>query len=313
MPQYTSKVISKENAEELKVWVPPNMNHGESPVSPEEVNRGFPTAEDIEEIQEQARQESYNEGFSQGRQEGLDSGFKEGVEQGIAQGTQQGIELGMQQIQETANQWQQLISCLAAPLASLDRQVEQELVALAMAVAKHLVRRELKIDPSQVIAVVREAVSVLPVSARDICVLLHPEDKKLIQESLSVDFDGEESDRRWRIIEEPMLTRGGCKIETATSFIDASVEARLAAIIAQVLGGDRQSDNASSSNAGVQQPEETVQVLPDNITECQSHSSESAHAIEQNELTDGQLASADLVSEVNSSISDEQHKLHGES
>ncbi len=285
MPQYTPKVISKENAEKLKVWVPPDMSHGESPIANGELKPGFPTAESIEEIQKQARQEAYDEGFSQGRQEGFDSGFKEGVEQGITQGIQQGTVQGAQQIQEMANQWQQLISCLAEPLVSLDRQVEQELVALAMAVAKHLVRRELKIDPGHVIAVVREAVSVLPVSARDICVLLHPEDKKLIQESLSVDFDGTESDHRWRIIEDPMLTRGGCKIETAVSFIDVSVEARLATIITQVLGGDRQSDNVLPPNADVQQPEEVVQSLLENTTECQSHSGEPIHDIEQNDLT----------------------------
>ncbi len=305
---HASVIIPKKDAEKLKVWVPPDMGKGASAVSHKEANGGFPTAEDIEEIQEQARQEAYKEGFSQGHQEGVDTGFKEGIEQGSAQGMQQGmaqgIEQGVQQMQQVVDQWQQLISCLTAPLAVLDKQVEQELVALAMAVAKHLVRRELKTEPGQVIAVVREAVSVLPVSARDIRVLLHPDDKKLMQESLSVDLAGEESAHRWRIIEDPMLTRGGCKIETETSFIDASVETRLAAIIAQVLGGDRQSDDESPSNAGIPPSTEAEQ---SSLT-CDSNPGEST-----NDLVDGQQESADLTSDSDALTSDEQNKIYGES
>ena len=37
--------------------------------------------------------------------------------------------------------------------------------------------------------------------------------------------------------------RGGCKVLTDTSQIDASVESRLNAVIASVLGGQRKADN----------------------------------------------------------------------
>jgi flagellar assembly protein FliH len=111
-----------------------------------------------------------------------------------------------------------------------------------MSVAKHLVRRELRTDPGQVVAAVRQAVSILPINTRNIRVYLHPEDAALVKQSLSVTEEtGEE--QRWKIVEDPALTRGGCNVESELSRIDATVETRLAALIAQALGGERESDN----------------------------------------------------------------------
>jgi len=113
-----------------------------------------------------------------------------------------------------------------------------------MTVARHLVRRELKTDSGVVVSVVREAVALLPASVRRIRVFLHPEDAGLVRQALSVSSD-DGDELRWRIIEEPTLTRGGCRVESEDSRIDATVEARLGALIARALGGEREEDAAS--------------------------------------------------------------------
>jgi len=41
---------------------------------------------------------------------------------------------------------------------------------------RQLIRREVKLDPGQIVGVVREALGILPISARNIRVVLHPED-----------------------------------------------------------------------------------------------------------------------------------------
>ncbi|MFA7388767.1 MAG: FliH/SctL family protein, partial [Thiohalobacteraceae bacterium] len=114
----------------------------------------------------------------------------------------------------------------------------QELVHLALAVAQQLVRRELKADPGQVLAAVRETMAALPLAARNVRLHLHPEDAALVREALSL----QDNERGWKIAEDPVLTRGGCKISSDTSQIDASVERRLQQAIANVLGGERDSD-----------------------------------------------------------------------
>jgi flagellar assembly protein FliH len=205
-----SKVIPKEELSGIENWSLPEVN----PAGKREPAARPLTARQIEELQQQARQE----GFQQGRREGLEAGKRE--------------------IMARVHELESLMQTLAKPLDQLDTQVEQELIGLALAVAQQLVRRELKIDPGQVLAAVREAMAALPIAARNVRLHLHPEDAALVRETLSLS-DGE---RGWKVVEDPVLTRGGCKVSSDTSQIDASVERRLHTIIANVLGGERETD-----------------------------------------------------------------------
>jgi flagellar assembly protein FliH len=46
-------------------------------------------------------------------------------------------------------------------------------------------------------------------------------------------------EQSWQIVEDPAMTRGGCRVRSEQSRVDASVEARLNAVIANVLGDER--------------------------------------------------------------------------
>lgn len=190
------------------------------------------TVDEIEAMQNQA----YTGAFARGEEEGRKAGHKQGYEEGL----QQGYAENRQLLQSQAQQLLSIMQTLNEPFQKLDEEVEKELVALAMAVAAQLVRRELKSDPGQVIAAVREAVAVLPLSAQNITLHLHPEDADLVRSALALD----EISPPWKIIEEPLITCGGCKVDTEVSHIDATVENRLAAVIANVLGGERQEDQS---------------------------------------------------------------------
>lgn len=176
------------------------------------------TARELEEIHKQARQEGFEQGLKQGR----DSGREEFVQR---------LEL-----------LDNAMHKLARPFEELDESVEQQLAQLAMLVARQLVRRELKADPAQVIGVVREALAALPVGARDVRLAVSPEDAAMIREVLSL----HESDHAIRLVEDPVQSRGGCRVVTDTSQIDATVESRLNAVIANTLGGLRSSDGVES-------------------------------------------------------------------
>jgi flagellar assembly protein FliH len=163
---------------------------------------------------------------------------REAREDGFRAGYADGIEAGRRELDARLAQLDVLIGSLASPLDQVDEQVEQELVALAMAVARHLVRREIKTEPGQIVAVVREALAALPSASRHVELRLHPEDASLVREALKL-ADGE---RPWRIVEDPVLTRGGCKISSDIAQVDATLESRLNAVIASVLGGERERD-----------------------------------------------------------------------
>jgi flagellar assembly protein FliH len=124
---------------------------------------------------------------------------------------------------------------LSRPLEQLDADIEGELAQLALSIGKQLARRELRIEPAQVIAILRESLALLPAAAREVRIHLHPEDAATVREHLTAPG----AERAWTIVEDPTLSRGGCVIHSQSSRIDARLEARIAAIATSALGDDR--------------------------------------------------------------------------
>ena len=210
-----SRVIPGEELKDCESWQLPEMGMPVSvPTIPEsKPDQQLLTAGELEDLQEDARQEGYTRGLEEGRAAGLS------------------------EMKNRAEQLQCLIKALDKPFKQLDETVETQLVQLAMIVARQMVRRELKTDRQQVIAVVKESLRALPVASQHIQLVLHPEDASLVREELLM-----EDEQNIQVIEDPVQTRGGCQVLTKTSLIDATVESRLNAIIANVLGGERASD-----------------------------------------------------------------------
>jgi len=200
------------------------------------------TVDEIEKMQQQA----YDEAFAQGKQEGFDGGFKEGLtkgnEEGFAQGKMEGEKKGyddnLHLLRKETAEFVSLLESLSEPFKELDQAVEKELVNLAIGIASQIVRREIKIDPGQIIAVIREAVNALPLASQRLTLQMHPEDAELVRKSLALD----DETSPWKIDEDPLITRGGCIVKTEISHIDTTIENRLAAIVATVLGGEREED-----------------------------------------------------------------------
>jgi flagellar assembly protein FliH len=136
-----------------------------------------------------------------------------------------------------------LLQFVSRPLQNLDAEVENMLLQLALTVGKHLARRELKVDPTQVIAIIRESLAELPASAREVRVHLHPDDAAIVRERLTAPS----YERAWSIVEDPTMSRGGCVVRTENSQIDARLESRISTIIASAFGDDRAVDRATSA------------------------------------------------------------------
>lgn len=199
-----SKGFIKGTDAAAAIWTAPDMN---SPA----VNQRLPTVSGLVDLQEEAYKEAFDQGLAEGRKAGQ-------------------IEVRAQ-VEKLAGMFHDL----AKPFEVLDAEVERELLTLAMALARQIVRRELKTDPTQIIGIVRDAIAALPVTARDVRVHLHPEDAAVVREHLAPT----ESERAWTLVEDPVMARGGCQITTTTSRIDARLETRLAAILSELMGTER--------------------------------------------------------------------------
>jgi len=209
-----SKIISGKTVIGARSWEPPSMD-GASAANGRGSN--MLTAAQIEQLQRQAYEEAYAAGLEEGRA------------------------AGRKELLAKAEQVERLLGALARPFEELDDQVEQELVTLAMTLVRQLVRREIRNDPGQIVAVVRDAMALLPVASRNVRLHLHPEDAAVVREALTPSGD----DRPWSIVEDPMIARGGCKVTTDYSQVDATLETRLTQLFAQVFGGERESDRRS--------------------------------------------------------------------
>ena len=191
-----------------QTWNPPSVS------GPRANRRNNPTLSELEDIERAAWDEAYAKGLEAGRVAG---------------------EQQLRQRFEQVSNIESILNALAKPLQQLDKEVETQLVSLAFAIAKHVIRRELRIDPAQVIAVVRDTVNLLPLAQRNVRVHLHPDDARLLRERLAEP----QSERAWTLVEDPVMARGGCRVTTDTSQIDARLETRLAAVFAQLMGEDR--------------------------------------------------------------------------
>ena len=212
-----SRIISSDKTENCQPWQAPSLGIS----SAADYDFKLSKVDDIthREQQEKIHQQSYEKSYAKGYMEGLAK--------------------GQQEIKQQVGHLQSLMSAITAPQPDLDNQVVDELAQLSMAVVRQMVRRELKTSPGEVVAVVREALSLLPVTATEVTLELHPEDAALIRSALMPAG----TNSSWDIKDDALLTRGGCRVLTNTSRIDATVENRMNAIIAEVMGCERKTDD----------------------------------------------------------------------
>ncbi len=203
-------------------WLPPSVD------GPRGGRRQRPTLGELEDIERIA----WDEAYAKGQAAALAAGEKE-----IKKRTDE-LDLRIKQLDD-------MLRSLATPLQQMDNEVETQLVQLAFTIAKHVVRRELRLDPAQVIAVIRETVALLPLSQRNVRVHLHPLDAAVVRERLSEP----QAERAWTLVEDPVTSRGGCRVSTDTAQIDARVETRLAAVFAQLLGEERAAELRPAEDA----------------------------------------------------------------
>ncbi len=87
--------------------------------------------------------------------EAWERGHEAGREAGLA-AVQQQARAAAAESERRVQQLQGILDFMVKPLADLDHEVQRQLASLAGAIARHIVRRELKIQPDEIVAVVRE-------------------------------------------------------------------------------------------------------------------------------------------------------------
>jgi len=170
----------------------------------------MPTVEELEAIREAARQEGFAQGHEEGSAAGQASGYQDGLDQGRLQAAAELTHL------------QELAATFGQAVTQADEAIAQDVLELALHLAKNMVRTAFDVRPDYIIPVVREAIDYLPTLQQPALLMLHPEDALIVREHI-----GEELDKSgWRVIEDEHIARGGCRVDTASNQIDAQIASR---------------------------------------------------------------------------------------
>jgi flagellar assembly protein FliH len=170
------------------------------------------------------------EGFTEGRREGLELGLTDGRTAGHQQG-----------LDEAREKLEQLWASLTATVTQLDaarRDLESdginEVIALAVAIARRVTKRQSAVDPAVLRENMIEAMK-LAVHAVDVRIILNPAQRKAVDEELPRLQLNWQNLKHVELIEDADVAIGGCRILTRDGEIDADIHRQLDRVIDDLL------------------------------------------------------------------------------
>lgn len=196
----------------------------------------------------EAREQGLNNGFQAGHEQGLNQGLAQGLEQGRTEGHEQGLTAGHAQglaegraeghaagyaegaeaARIETERLDALANSVAQSLRTLEQDVGQSLISLAVRIAEQVLRTTLNTQPEHLLDLVSEIINTNPVEDTSLRLRLNPDDLNLVQQFLKLDPDTP----RYRLLADERITRGGCIAETGLGSIDATIETRWKRVLA---------------------------------------------------------------------------------
>jgi flagellar assembly protein FliH len=140
---------------------------------------------------------------------------------GYEQGERAGAEAGAKRAEAMLRRLSQTLDELAELRRAMIRQTERQMVQLAMAIAKRVVRHEVAVDRDLTLTMARVALDRLG-DATSVTIHLHPDDF----EATAAGHGTLHGASRVTVVADPGVSRGGCRVESDFGYVDASVDAQ---------------------------------------------------------------------------------------
>lgn len=179
---------------------PPPPPPVEAPPPPPAVN--LPTAEEIAQIEAEARQRGYEAGLAEGQR------------------------VARQQVEQAAEVERQkflaLIENLRQSLVEIDQQVAEQLLDLALDIARQVLLGNIAVRTDVLLPIIREAAATLPLNHAHVTLHLNPVDAEHVREHLGEQL----AQLGTQIVADPEISPGGCRARSGNSEVDATMETR---------------------------------------------------------------------------------------
>ena len=198
-----SNVVPKEQQSAYQRWEMASFDDDRgTPGAANSPAISLPTVDEIVKIREHARLEGYAAGLEEGRAAGLAAGRSEASEEQA--------------------RLHSIAASFAAEVAQADELIANEVLDLALDLAKAMLKTALDVRPELINTIVSEAIHYLPTLHPPARLYLNPNDLLLVRNQM-----GDELDKTgWYLAEDSQLEPGGCRVETANNQIDASLSTR---------------------------------------------------------------------------------------
>jgi flagellar assembly protein FliH len=181
---------------------------------PEEIEPPEPTPEELaEEIIAQAKQQAKQI-------------EREAFEKGYAGGERAGQELAKKAVEKTLAALNEAVESLRAIAQKRVKEVEDEEISLAVAVARKIIHREIQQDPYVIVDIVRSALSKSSLGEQ-VVVKVHPQDKDILSESHASIVQDLEEVRALNFEADETLERGEAIVECALGELDLRIERQI--------------------------------------------------------------------------------------
>ena len=189
----------KTSSNEFKRWEMGQLNtNSQAAKEATPAPKKTPLSPELTLVLESLRKQAFEKGMQEGYAAGME---KARVSQEILEEKILGIALSFQESLKTA-----------------DQTMAQDILDLALDVAKAMLKTSLNADPTQMLPLVQHCIHYLPYVERPALLILHPEDAVIVRQHLKEDL----LENHWQVVEDSKVERGGCMVETASNEIDAT-------------------------------------------------------------------------------------------
>lgn len=199
----SSVVISKEQLTAFERWELASFDS----------HKGDKRLSSVAEL-ENIRQQAHDEGYAEGR----DTGYTAGIQQARTEAAE--IHALLQNLQNALNK--------------VDEQLAQSLLDLSLEIARKMVGESLLVKPEAILKIASDAIGSLPHFNQNTHLILHPDDAELVRKQIGEQL----SHAEWKIFTDTQIKRGGCRVETSHSQVDATLETRWKRIV-ESMGQDK--------------------------------------------------------------------------
>jgi flagellar assembly protein FliH len=176
----------------------------------------------INETQRKAYGVGLEKGMAKGYEEGMAKGYEEGMAKGYEEGHRQGVGIGRTAGEEASARLLEIANNFRQQLQQADEKIAQDLLDLALDIAKAMLKIALPVRPDLISGLVSEIIRESYGERSSARLHISPADADWVRKEFAEPL----ADLDWQIVANAQIERGGCLVEMSATQIDASLPTR---------------------------------------------------------------------------------------